>query len=128
MIDIDDNNYKTIIKDLIKDANLARRLISSSIYGIVTNYIEGIDTFTLLELTDNYIDKQWGLILCSFIIQMLKIVDILHSKDIVHGDIKLQNIIATSDPLNYKCNGDNYYFVLIDVGVMRICQFDSNSN
>jgi len=116
-INPDDDIYDIIVDDLLKDS--IKPLEKLPIYGLVTNYVEGFDLHTLKDKFsaikwDLWSYNEWSIILTNFILQLLSILERLHSTDIIHRDIKLDNIIINDNPNQYY--DYKYFFVLIDLG------------
>jgi len=103
----DDKIYEAIYYNLSLDKKLNNEL---PVYCIITDYIDGNNLKYVEENHGVFNIKQWGTFLRAFITKSLQIINLLHSLDIIHRDIKLENIILTED------NDDNYNFSLIDLG------------
>ena len=90
-------------------------------YYIITEYCEEGDLYDkLMSMPKSYFSEK---LVCFIMKQVFSAVAYLHSKDIIHGDLKLENILIDSSP--YKGLDSDYFDVkLIDFGCSRF--FKSN--
>jgi len=88
---------------------------------LITEYCDGGDLFTLLtrggQLNSFFTER----IIRSIMRQVFSALVYLHSKNIIHGDIKLENILVDSENLSSftKGNSTSLEIKLIDFGCSR---------
>ena len=98
----DDINFKseiTILMD-IDHPNIIKIFeyySDESNYYIITEYVSGCELYDFILKAKKFTEKQAAIILY----QILSALNYLHSKNIVHRDVKSENILITSD-LNIK--------------------------
>ena len=87
-------------------------LETSNILALVFEFVEAIDLIEYMIITNTEFAEQRA----KFIfIQLIQILDYLHSKNIIHRDLKLENILIIED--NHNQNKDE--IKLIDFGLAR---------
>jgi serine/threonine protein kinase len=137
IIDINKNNKK-IITETEREITILKKLSSgnhchpnivcyydmfrddSKLY-IVMEYIPGLNLKeTIKIMKKKYSDEQIYLILIIIIRDILLSLEYIHSQDVVHGDIKVENIIIREKENIYEL--DYTSAVLIDFGLS--CQMD----
>ncbi len=113
-IPLGDPNYEYFFNDLqqlVAESRTKNKCVKTSLYGIMTLYVNGPDLKIYTKRENNL-----NLDIYKFLNQMTRVLDYLHSKEIVHRDIKPTNIIY---------NKDKDCFTLIDFGIacQSVCTF-----
>jgi len=119
MSDYDVSNEIKILKSLDHPniIKIYEFFIDSKNLYLVTEFCEEGDLYNRL-LSMNYFSEK---IVCHIMRQILSAVAYLHSKNIFHGDLKLENILIDSkNKLNRKDKGEYFDIKLIDFGCSRI--------
>jgi serine/threonine protein kinase len=75
--------------DMIKNINGVVRIVSTQNNIIYLEKIDGDDLYNILDKIGNFSEKS----ACNITKQLLKIVQDLHDIDVIHGDIKPENIM-----------------------------------
>jgi calcium-dependent protein kinase len=85
-------------------------------YYIITEFCEEGDLYDkLISMPKSHFSEK---LVCFIMKQMFSAVAYLHSKDIIHGDLKLENILIDSSPYK-KLDLDYFDVKLIDFGCSR---------
>ncbi len=90
-------------------------------FYLITEYCDGGDLFTCLTQDDDLNSFFTERIIRSIMRQVFSAVVYLHSKNIMHGDLKLENILLDSQNLSSftKGNSANLEIKLIDFGCSK---------
>eukprot|EP00826_Nyctotherus_ovalis_P042322 TRINITY_DN4335_c0_g1_i1.p3 TRINITY_DN4335_c0_g1~~TRINITY_DN4335_c0_g1_i1.p3 ORF type:complete len:157 (-),score=40.06 TRINITY_DN4335_c0_g1_i1:1230-1700(-) len=84
---------------------------TSSYVHLVMEYIEGEDLFTHLEKKERYSEKDASVI----VKQLLNVLKYCHALDIIHRDVKPENIMIQNSPNSAKST-----IKLIDFGLAEL--------
>ena len=97
-------------------------------FYLISEYCESGDLFTKLNsknLTNGYFNEK---ITCNIMRQLLSALSFLNSKGIIHGDLKLENMLIYNEDYNKTSGGLNLEIKLIDFGCSKIFTKERNHN
>ena len=91
------------------DQNLSNCKVANNSYCIVTEYVDGIDLLNYLNINGPFQESHAKKIMA----EILSAVFYMHSKKVMHRDLKLENIMITKDfhvkiiDFGFSCQSEN---------------------